>query len=358
MTQFWSSLARTLSPYVPGEQPADQGIIKLNTNENPFGPSPLVIEAVRVAADNALRLYPDPECRELRRVVASYHGISSNCVFAGNGSDEVLALCFQAFFDPGAPILIPDVSYSFYRVYVGLFGLSHREVPVTDRLTIRIDDYAVPCAGVVLANPNAPTGIALPLASIRRLLDIHPTKVVIVDEAYVDFGADSSLSLLHEYPNLVVVQTMSKSRSLAGLRVGFAFGQSHLIEALNRVKNSFNSYPIGRLAQAGAIASYKDQAHFQRTRAAIMESRNYLAAELEQLGFEVLPSAANFLFVRHPGLPAKTLVEALRRDRILVRHFDSKRVKEYLRISIGTAEQCAEVADCLRSFAPTGLDVP
>ncbi|MGO4763691.1 histidinol-phosphate transaminase [Cupriavidus sp. 2KB_3] len=348
MTKYWSNLAKTLTPYVPGEQPEQPHVTKLNTNENPYGPSPRVTEAIRGAASASLRLYPDPECRALRSVVASYHGIPSEYVFAGNGSDEVLGLCFQAFFDPGIPILLPDVTYSFYRVYTRLFRLTHREIPVTDSLAVRVSDYTTPCGGIVLANPNAPTGMALPLASIRSLLEMHRETVVIVDEAYVDFGAESSLALLPEYPNLIVVRTMSKSRSLAGLRVGFAFGQSHLIDAINRVKNSFNSYPVGHLAQLGAIGAYEDDHYFQRTRAAIIESRDVMTADLRKLGFIVLPSKANFLFAHHPSLAANALVEALRRDRILVRHFPEERIRDYLRISVGTASQCAEVVRSLK----------
>lgn len=358
MPQYWSATARALTPYVPGEQPSRSDIVKLNTNENPYGPSPLVTEAIRNVTDDSLRLYPDPECRILKEAAADYYGIAADSVFVGNGSDEVLGLCFLAFFDRSRPILIPDITYSFYRVYTKLFGLTLKEISVREHLAVRVDDFSIPCGGIVIANPNAPTGIALPLSAIRTLLERHSESVVIVDEAYVDFGAESSLTLLRDYPNLVVVQTMSKSRSLAGLRVGFAFARSHLIEAINRVKNSFNSYPVGRLAQAGAIASFKDEQYFQRTRTSIIRSRDALAIDLESLGFVVLPSAANFLFVLHPTFGARLLKDELRHDGILVRHFDSARIGEYLRISIGTPAQCAEVVKSLRRTTAGHTDIP
>ncbi|HEY0200082.1 MAG TPA: histidinol-phosphate transaminase, partial [Burkholderiaceae bacterium] len=276
---FWSPVVGALEPYVPGEQPRIAGLVKLNTNENPYPPSPQAVAAIAAAARDGLQLYPDPQALALRTAVARHHGLEVGQVFAGNGSDEVLAHAFFAFFQhAGASLLLPDVSYSFYPVYCGLYGIATRNVPLDAGLRVDVEALAAqaqaqPCAGIVLANPNAPTGVALPLDAIEQLLMACPQRVVLVDEAYVDFGAHSAIGLVARYPNLLVVHTLSKSRSLAGLRVGLAFGQRHLIEALERVKDSFNSYPLDRLAQAGALAAYEDEAYFQQTRQAVMHSR-------------------------------------------------------------------------------------
>lgn len=254
MKEFWSSRIRGLTPYTPGEQPRERKFIKLNTNENPYPPSPMALSAIRAAADEPLRLYPDPDCTQLREVMAATCGLKPSQVFVGNGSDEVLALCFQAFFDPDRILLFPDVTYSFYPVFAALYGLQYRQVPLDEGFGVPVESFLAPNGGVVLANPNAPTGRALSLCAIRRILEGNPGAVVLVDEAYVDFGAESAVELIDRYPNLVVVQTLSKSRSLAGLRVGFALAQENLIAALNCVKNSFNSYPLDRLALAGRKA--------------------------------------------------------------------------------------------------------
>jgi len=309
---------------------------------------------VQAAAANGLERYPDPESVALRDAVAAYHGLTRDQVFAGNGSDEVLAHAFFAFFQQAEPLLFADVTYSFYRVYAQLYGIECALQPVDDALTVDVDAMAARaaqgCGGLVIANPNAPTGRSLPLADIERLLVACPARVVLVDEAYVDFGAQSAVSLIARYPNLLVVQTLSKSRSLAGLRVGFACGQAPLIDALTRVKNSFNSYPIDRLASAGAVAALEDEAWFRQTRDAIVDTREGLVLQLEDLGFEVQPSHANFVFVRHPAHDAAALAAALRERAVLVRHFRQPRIEQYLRISIGTRAQCSALVDALATI--------
>ncbi len=345
---FLSPVVRGLTPYVPGEQPRIANLIKLNTNENPYPPSPRVIAAITKAAQTGLQLYPDPESTALREVIAKHHDVDAAQVFVGNGSDEVLAHAFFAFFQHGRPLLMPDISYSFYAVYCKLYGITAQTVPLDASLQIDVGDYAVPGAcGVVVANPNAPTGCALPLAAIEALLQSQPGCVVLVDEAYVDFGAASAICLINQYPNLLVVHTLSKSRSLAGLRVGLAVGQRHLIDALECVKNSFNSYPLDRLAQAGAAAAYEDAAYFEQTCVAVIQARERLTLQLQGLGFTVLPSSANFVFARHPAHDAATLAARLREQGILVRHFRLPRIEQFLRISIGTPAQCDALARAL-----------
>jgi histidinol-phosphate aminotransferase len=346
---FWSPRVRELVPYVPGEQPRIPNLVKLNTNENPYPPSPHVVEAITRAAQHGLQLYPDPESTVLRETIAGHHGIEPNQVFPGNGSDEILAHAFFAFFQQPQPLLVPDVTYSFYRVYCQLYGIEAALVPLDAKLQVDVADYASrPAGGVVIANPNAPTGSALPLEAVERLVQSQPECVVLVDEAYVDFGADSALGLIGRHPNLLVVHTLSKSRSLAGLRVGFAAGQRHLIEALERVKNSFNSYPLDRLAVAGAVAAYEDREHFEQSREAVIRSREELTVNLWRLGFEVLPSAANFVFARHGRQDAGALAAKLREHGILVRHFKQPRIDQFLRISIGTPAQCDALVEALR----------
>lgn len=348
MSRFWSELARGLSPYVPGEQPQIPGLIKLNTNESPFGPSPKAIEAIRAAAADTLRLYPDPQATRLREVLAAYHNVAPEQVFVGNGSDEVLAHAFAALLKQSDPLLFPDVTYSFYPVYCRLLGIDHTTVPLDAEMRVRVDDYLGRTGPVILANPNAPTGIALPRTEIARLVSSRPEAAVVIDEAYVDFGADSAIPLIRDYPNLLVVHTMSKSRALAGLRVGYAIGDAELIQGLTRVKDSFNSYPLGRPAQAGAIASIEDDAHFQQARAAIMRNRDDLTAALVRLGFDVLPSSANFVFARHPDRSGQSLAAALRERAVLVRHFTASRIADYLRITIGSEAELARLTEALR----------
>ncbi len=347
---FWSPAIAGLSPYTAGEQPQIPGLVKLNTNENPYPPSPRVVAAIAAAADR-LQLYPDPDSMALRRAVAAASGMAPAQIFVGNGSDEVLAHAFCAFFQQAAPLLMPDVTYSFYQSYCRLYGITPQTVPLDAEMRIDLAAFAAtagqPVAGLVLANPNAPTGIALPLSQMETLLQLHPERVMLVDEAYVDFGAASAVALVDRYPNLLVVQTLSKSRSLAGLRVGLAFGQSHLIEALERVKNSFNAYPLDCLAMAGAAAAYEDRAYFEKTRAAVMDSREGLSLQLEDLGFTVLPSQANFVFATHARHDAAALAAALRERAVLVRHFQLPRTAHYLRISIGTPAHCDALLQAL-----------
>jgi histidinol-phosphate aminotransferase len=355
MSRYWSTVVKGLTPYVPGEQPKLANLVKLNTNENPYGPSPRVLAALRGEIDDTLRLYPDPNADRLKAAVASFFGnIEARNVFVGNGSDEVLAHVFLALLKHERPLLFPDITYSFYPVYCGLYGVPHETVPLDDSFAIRVADYARPNGGIIFPNPNAPTGRALPLADIARLLESNPDSVVVIDEAYIDFGGESAVALVDRHPNLLVVQTLSKSRSLAGLRVGFAVGHADLIEALERVKNSFNSYPLDRLAIAGAVAALEDREWFDRTRLAVIRSRTKLVADLESLGFEVLPSAANFVFARHPSLDAEKLALALRQRAIIVRHFRQPRIDQFLRITVGSDEQCELLVRALRESTDPG----
>lgn len=350
-SQFFSPVVGRLTPYTPGEQPKIENLVKLNTNENPYPPSPRVIAAITHAAQQGLQLYPDPQASALCQAIAAHVGLDSAQVFVGNGSDEVLAHAFFAFFQQGCPLLMPDISYSFYKVYCGLYGIPVRTVALDDALNLHVADYACAAdaqvAGVVVANPNAPTGIGLPLADIEALLQLHPNRVVLVDEAYVDFGGASAVPLIASYPNLLVVHTLSKSRSLAGLRIGYACGQRHLIDALERVKDSFNSYPLDRLAQCGGVAAFEDTAYFEQTRQAVMSSREGLVLALQDLGFVVLPSQANFVFARHPAHDGAALAAGLRAKGVLVRHFKQPRIDAYLRISIGTPAQCDRLLQAL-----------
>ncbi|MBW0449134.1 histidinol-phosphate transaminase [Paraburkholderia phenoliruptrix] len=353
MSRYWSDIVHRLTPYVPGEQPALAHPVKLNTNENPYPPSPRVLEAIREelgSAGESLRRYPDPTARKLRETVAAYHGIRAEQVFAGNGSDEVLALTFQTLLKHDRPLLFPDITYSFYPTYARLFDVEYQTIPLDDAFAINVDDYAVANGGILFPNPNAPTGRPLPLADIERLLQKNPDSAVVIDEAYVDFGAQSAVTLIDRYPNLLVVQTVSKSRSLAGMRVGFAFGNVELIDALNRVKDSFNSYPLDRLAQVAACAAYEDDEWFRGTCAKVIASRERLAAGLTELGFDVVPSAANLLFARHKGRDAATLLSRLREREIFVRHFNAPRIDQHLRISVGTDAECDVLLDALRAI--------
>jgi histidinol-phosphate aminotransferase len=347
MSRFWSKIVHDLDPYVPGEQPKMDGLIKLNTNENPYPPSPRALEAVRRATDDTLRLYPDPVSMELRETIAASFALGADNIFVGNGSDEVLAHAFMGLLKQDGPLLFPDITYSFYPVYCGLYGIEAKKIPLAADMTVDIAAYAEPAGAVILPNPNAPTGIALPLADIRKLAEAHRNRVVVIDEAYVDFGGESAVALVPELDNLLVIRTFSKSYSLAGLRVGFAVGQRPLIEALERVKDSFNSYPLDRLAQAAATAAWKDADWFEATRSRIISSRLKLAGELKRLGFEVLPSSANFLFARHPAHEGAKLATALRAEAILVRHFAKPRISDYLRITIGTDDECARLVEVL-----------
>lgn len=354
MSRYWSPLVHGLDPYVPGEQPRIEELIKLNTNESPYGPSPKALAAMQAAADDALRLYPDPRALNLCKALASHYGVRTDQVFVGNGSDEVLAHVFLGLLRQERPLWLPDITYSFYPVYCGLYGIDYEPIPLDADFRLRVTDYLpredARAGGIIFANPNAPTGLALPLADVERIVASNTQCVVVVDEAYVDFGGESAVALLDRYPNLLVVQTFSKSRALAGLRVGYALGHADLIQGLERVKNCFNSYPLDRLAIAGAQASLEDTEHLQESCARVIAERERLTARMEELGFEVLPSATNFVFARHPQHDAAALAAALRERAILVRHFARPRIEQYLRISIGTEAQCNALLDALKSI--------
>lgn len=354
MSRFWSAVTHGLTPYVPGEQPKIDNLVKLNTNEHPYGPSPKVLEAIREATSDALRLYPDPNADRLKAALALRYGVAPDQVFVGNGSDEVLAHAFQGLLKHERPLWMPDISYSFYPVYCGLYGVESRIIPLTDELLIDPADYLPQgesrAGAIIFPNPNAPTGSALALDAIEQVVAGNPDAVVLIDEAYVDFGGESAIPLVDRYPNLLVCQTFSKSRSLAGLRVGFAIGHPDLIAGLERVKNSFNSYPLDRLALAGAVASVEDDAYFVESCRKVIATREVLVEQMKALGFEVLPSAANFIFARHPRRDGAELAAALRQRAIIVRHFKAARIDQFLRITIGTDAQCALLVKALREI--------
>ncbi len=350
MSTYWSKLVHALDPYVPGEQPQDQQYIKLNTNESPCPPAPGVARCLAEFDAGDLRRYPDPQSGALVAALAAYHDLEPRQVFVGNGSDEVLAHAFNALMKQQQPILFPDISYSFYPVYCALYGIAYRQVALDGDLRIDLDGYRGENGGIVIANPNAPSGIALGLAEIRQLLADNPESAVIVDEAYVDFGAESALPLIGEFDNLLVVRSFSKSRSLAGLRLGYGVGHADLIEALQRVKNSFNSYPVDRLASALGIASINDEQHFRDSIARVIATRERLVPALRELGFDVFPSSANFVFARAPGGAAEEIYRALKSAGILVRYFDKPRIDDCLRISVGSDAECDALLDGLKKI--------
>lgn len=350
--RFWSGRIQDLEPYIPGEQPKDRVFIKLNTNENPYPPSPKVLEAVRSATDETLRLYPDPEASQLRQTIAEYHGLTPEQVFCGNGSDEVLGLCFYAFFFPGRRVIFPDITYSFYPVYAHLFQLDFEEIPLNEDFSFPVEKFLRSSGGAVVCNPNAPTGRTLRLEEICRILEADLNRVVIVDEAYADFGARSAVELLNRYPNLVTVHTLSKSRSLAGMRVGYALGSPEVMAAVRCVKNSFNSYPLDRLALAAGEAAIRDVEYFEESRRKVIATRERTTARLRELGFFVHDSNANFIFITHPAVGGKELQQGLRDRGVLVRWFDKPRIRDYLRVSIGTDQEmeamCRACQDILK----------
>jgi len=350
MSKFWSPIVATLKPYVAGEQPRIQNLTKLNTNENPYGPSPKAIAAMQAAVTDSLKLYPDPGALALRQSIARFYGVEADEVFVGNGSDEVLAHAFVALLKHERPLLYPDITYSFYPTYCRLFGIESVEIALKDDFTIDLADYERPAGAIILPNPNAPTGIGLPLAAIEKLVAEHPDQPVVIDEAYIDFGGESAIPLTKKYDNLLVIHTLSKSRSLAGLRVGYAIGQRPLIDALERVKDSFNSYPLDRVAQAGATAAIDDREWFDATRGKVIESRERVTGALRQRGFEVLPSQANFVFARHPAHSGEALAKSLRERAVLVRHFAKPRISDFLRITIGTPEECDRLIAALEDI--------
>jgi len=350
MSQYWSEIVHKLTPYVPGEQPKVANLIKLNTNENPYPPSPKAIAAMQTACSNALKLYPDPDSSALKQTIANQLNLETNQVFVGNGSDEVLAHTFQALLKHKEPLLFPNITYSFYPVYCGLFNINYKTVPLNENFEINTSDYNQANGGIIFPNPNAPTGIGLGLSRIEALLKQNTQSVVVVDEAYIDFGGESAVSLINQYANLLVVQTLSKSRSLAGIRVGFAMGHPDLIEALVRVKDSFNSYPLDSLATVGAIAAIEDKAYFLSNCQKIIATRTQLISDLKELGLTVLPSQANFIFASHPTIDATELAQALRQSSIIVRHFRDPSIEQFLRITIGTDAECAQLVQSLASI--------
>ncbi len=336
---------------MPGEQPKLENLVKLNTNENPYGPSDQVIRALQAVANDSLRLYPDPNSDKLKAAIADNYSLQANQVFVGNGSDEVLAHVFLALLKHSRPLLFPDISYSFYPVYCGLYNIEFEQISLNENFEIDVNDYDRPNGGIIFPNPNAPTGVPLALSEIEKLLKINTESVVVIDEAYVDFGTESAVKLINTYPNLLVTQTLSKARSLAGLRVGYALGQKDLIEALIRVKDSFNSYPIDRFAEAGAIAAMQDKAYFEQTRQKVMTSRSALVLALRAMDFEVLPSGANFIFAKHKTRDGEELTEKLREKNIIIRHFKKPtRIAPYLRITIGTEPQNKQLIAALTTI--------
>ena len=351
MSRYWSKVVQGLTPYVPGEQPKLPNLIKLNTNESPYGPSRRVLDALRTEIGETLRLYPDPASDKLRSAIAKRYEVTPAHVFVGNGSDEVLAHVFLGLMKHDKPVLFPDITYSFYPVYCGLYDIPYEPVPLNRAFEIVVDDYLRPNGGIIFPNPNAPTGRLVPVTEIDRLLRANSGSVVVIDEAYVDFGGESVVPLVQRYPQLLVTHTLSKSRSLAGLRVGYAIGHPDLIEALNRVKDSFNSYPLDRFAQAGAAAAIEDDAYFKAMCGKVIVTKKKLVQELQALGFEVLPSAANFLFARVPGRDGGEIAAKLRERSIIVRHFRKPvRIAEFMRITVGTDEQCAGLVEALREI--------
>jgi histidinol-phosphate aminotransferase len=350
MSKYWNNTVNNIEPYVPGEQPQDKKYIKLNTNENPYPPSEMAISAMKNAVNEDLRLYPDPICKDLINEIAKFYNLSEEQVFVGNGSDEVLAFAFMTYFSKDKKILFPDISYSFYPVYANFFNLDYEQVPLDDNYDIPVEEFYKENGGVILPNPNAPTAKYIETGKLKELLDNNLDRVVIIDEAYIDFGGESMVQYINDYPNLLVIQTFSKSRSLAGLRGGIALGNAELIEGLNRVKNSINSYTLDRVALTGAVAAFKDVEYFELTRKKIIKTRENILPKMRELGFNVLESKANFMFAAHKTIPGKYLYETLKDNGILVRHFNKPRIDNFLRITIGTDEEMQTLVNILKKI--------
>ena len=350
MNRFWSKTTKNITPYVPGEQPLDKKYIKLNTNENPYPPSSKVYDAIRNANNSNIRLYPDPEATELKSALSGYYKVGVDEVFVGNGSDEVLAFCFPAFFNQEDVVYFPDITYSFYPVYSELFSVEYKTISLRSDFTIPLDDFPKDAKGLFLANPNAPTGIALGSSEVETLVKRLSNTLIIVDEAYVDFGAQSMVQMTKKYDNLLVVQTFSKSRQIAGLRVGFAIGNAGLIEGLERIKNSFNSYTLDRIAQKAAAAAIEDDEYSKEACERIIKTRENTSKKLTELGFKVLPSKTNFLFASHEKFQGKELLSGLKSEGILVRHFPKPRIDNWLRITIGTDEEMSILIEKLKDM--------
>lgn len=346
--QKWKDNIRKVTPYVPGEQPKENDMIKLNTNENPYPPSPKV-EEMRTSIEQ-LRLYPDPTVSKLVHALAEYYGLQDEQVFVGVGSDDVLAMSFLTFFNSDKPILFPDITYSFYDVWANLFRIPYAKQPLDEQFHLKLDDYLIPNGGIVFPNPNAPTGILEPVSFVEEIVKNNPDSVVIVDEAYIDFGGESALSLLARYDNLLVVRTYSKSRSLAGMRIGYCMGSKDLIKALNDVKQSYNSYTMNQAAITLGVASLEDEPYFKEHVKKIMDTRKWFSEEMRKLGFVFEDSSSNFLFVTHKTAKARDIFEAARKKHIYVRYFDEPRIDNYLRISIGTDEEMHAFLDFLKAY--------
>lgn len=350
MSKFWTKAVREANPYIPGEQINQPNLLKLNTNENPYPPSPKTIDAIKEATGDKLRLYPSPTMDSLRNAIGDNFNLKRENVFVGNGSDEVLAFSFMAFFERGSTIKYPSITYSFYPVYANIFDVLVDEVPLENDFSINPENFFDAPGGVIFPNPNAPTSLYLELEAIELILRNNPDNIVIVDEAYVDFAKSSAASLVDQYDNLLIIQTLSKSRALAGLRVGFALGQADLIEALIRMKDSFNSYPVDRLALAGAEAAIRDVTYFKEVTEKIINTREWTVKEMTKLGFDVLPTQANFIFTKHAKYKGKKLYEQLKEANILVRHFDTLPIDEYLRITIGTDDEMKRLINYLKEI--------
>ena len=338
MSRFFSGKFDALTPYTPGEQPKGQTFIKLNTNESPFPPAPLAQEYARKEIGN-LQLYSDPQCRDLVAMAAEKLGVAADEIIFTNGSDEVLNFAFMAFCDAAHPVVFPDITYGFYPVFAQLNGIPYRQIPLQEDFSIRVEDYLGLNETIVIANPNAPTGLCLPLSDIERILESNPENVVIIDEAYIDFGGESAMALIPKYDNLLVVQTFSKSRSMAGARLGFGAGNRELIRDLNTIKYSTNPYNVNRMTMAAGVGALEADGYFRVNCRKIMETRQWTTQKMTELGFEVIPSMANFIFAKHPAIHGRDLYLALREKGILVRHFDKPRLKDYNRITIGSREQ-------------------
>ena len=347
---YWSDFLQQLDPYVPGEQPKVQGLIKLNTNENPYPPSPTVTELITKDAIDHLRLYPDPTSSALKSAIANNLNVDIKNVFVGNGSDEVLAFTFQAFFKHSKPVLFPDITYGFYPVYCGLYDIEFIEIPLAEDFSINLNDYQQANGGIIFPNPNAPTGIGMGLDAIEALLQANTDSVVVIDEAYVDFGSKSAVTLIDRYPNLLVIQTLSKSRSLAGVRVGFAVGSAELVDGLERIKNCFNPYSIDRIAELAATAAINDVDYFNSCCQKVINTREWATDQLASLGFDILPSKTNFIMAKPNGISAADLFAQLRERKILVRYFTKPRIDAFIRISIGTDEEMATFIDAVKEI--------
>lgn len=352
MSKFWSNRIKETEPYVYGEQPKDKKYIKLNTNENPYPPSEKVLNKIKEAACGDLKLYPDPTCDALRNELSKYYNLGKKQIFIGNGSDEVLAFSFLAYFNENDKVIFPDISYSFYEVYGSFFKVDYKFSKLKDDFTINVEDFISQNAGVIIPNPNAPTSVYLDKQAIINIIESNPNNVVIIDEAYIDFGGESVVDLVNKYDNLLVIQTLSKSRSLAGMRVGFAFGSTELIEGLERVKNSINSYTLDKIAIVAAAEAIKDKEYFEITRNKIIKTRENVVEYLNKIGFDVLSSKANFIFIAHKEISGKELFDELKNRGVLVRHFGKERIKNYLRVTIGSDEEmkvfCDEITDIVK----------